>query len=74
MLNSLWFEIQGQKITKISFCPIAGGTSINVIELAHLLEDNQVQLGTDWLAISPKGYKADIPTNSNDWFDPEEGG
>lgn len=74
MLNTLWFEIQGQSITKISFSPIEGGTPINVIELAHMLDNNQVQLGTDWLAISPKGYKQPIPTNSNDWYDPDEGG
>lgn len=72
MLNSLWFEIQGQMITKISFRPIEGGTSINVIELAHMLDSCQVQLGTDWLAIHPKGYQAEIPNTSNDWFDPEE--
>ena len=74
MLNSLWFLIEGQQISKISFSPIEAGTKLDIIQLATLLPDYQTQLGKDWLAISPKGYQQPIPENSVDWFDPDDAG
>jgi hypothetical protein len=73
MMNSLWFLVEGDTITKFSFRPIEGGRKLDVITLASLFGEHQVQLGTDWLAISPNGYKQPIPTNSNDYW-PDDGG
>ncbi len=73
MLNSLWFEIQGQQITKISFKPIEGGCELDVITLATLFERCGVQLGTDWLAVHPSGYRAPIPNTSMDYREPGSG-
>ena len=68
MLNKIYLGLTHGKVTRISFRPFEGfDQSIDIIEMANLV-DAQVQLGADWLAISPKGYKQPVPTNSVDYM------
>lgn len=74
MLNSLWLLFENNKLKRASFEPLENSLEVNVLELLIALDHQyKVQMGTDWLAISPKGYTAPIPTNSVDWWDPESG-
>jgi len=45
---------------------------MTVLDLARLFQDKGVQLGSDWLAISPVGHSAPIPTTSIDAW-PDDG-
>ena len=73
MLNSLWFEIQGQSITKMSFSPIEGGVKLNILDISDLLPDRSIRLGSDWLSIAPAPHKAEIPETSVDYQEPGSG-
>lgn len=39
---------------------------LTVLDLARMFQDKGVQLGSDWLGISPVGHTFDIPRTSND--------
>jgi len=46
---------------------------MTVLDLVKTFQGKGVQLGTDWLAISPVGYSQPIPTTSLDAWPDDDG-
>jgi len=46
---------------------------ITVLDLAQMFQDKAIQLGTDWMGISPVGHTFKIPKNSADAWPESEG-
>ncbi len=81
-MNKLCFAIEDNVIKGISFDrnQLSGLMyestgriqEVTVLDLARMFQDKGVQLGSDWLAISPVGHSAPIPSTSIDAW-PDDG-
>ena len=82
-MNKLCFIIEDNVIKGISFDrndlssymyeSNAKIQEMTVLDLARMFQDKGIQLGTDWLGISPVGHLFNIPKNSVDAW-PDDGG
>ena len=82
-MNKLCFAIEDNVIKGISFDrnELSGLMyessgriqEVTVLDLARMFKTCGVQLGTDWLGISPVGHSFDIPRTSLDAW-PDDGG
>ena len=82
-MNKLCFLIEDNKIKSIGFdrnelTRFMEGTQariqeLTVIDLAVIFQNKSVQVGTDWLAVSPVGHISKVPPNSADAW-PDSGG
>ena len=82
-MNKLCFAIEDNVIKGISFDrnELSGLMyestgriqEVTVLDLARMFKTCGVQLGTDWLGISPVGHSFDIPRTSMDAW-PDDGG
>lgn len=82
-MNKLCFLIEDDKIKGISFdrndlTKFMEGSQakiqeLTVVDLASMFQTKGVQLGTDWLGVSPVGHLFNIPKNSADAW-PDDGG
>jgi hypothetical protein len=81
-MNKLCFAIEDNVIKGISFDrnELSGLMyestgriqEVTVLDLARMFKTCGVQLGTDWLGISPVGHSFDIPRTSMDAW-PDDG-
>ena len=81
-MNKLCFILEDNTIKAISFdrnelAKFMEGSQakiqeMTVLDLARMFQNKGVQLGSDWLAISPVGHSAPIPTTSIDAW-PDDG-
>ena len=81
-MNKLCFLLEDNKIKAISFernelTKYMEGSQakiqeMTVLDLARMFQNKGVQLGTDWLGISPVGHSFDIPRTSLDAW-PDDG-
>ena len=82
-MNKLCFVIEDNTIKGISsnrndlssymYESNAKVQELTVLDLARMFRDKGIQLGTDWMGISPVGHRFEIPKNSMDAW-PDDGG
>jgi len=82
-MNKLCFAIEDNVIKGISFDrnelnglmyeSTGRIQEVTVLDLARMFKTCGIQLGTDWLGISPVGHSFDIPKTSMDAW-PDDGG
>jgi len=82
-MNKICFVIEDNTIKGISFNrndlssymyeSNAKVQELTVLDLARMFRDKGIQIGTDWMGISPVGHRFEIPKNSMDAW-PDDGG